>query len=212
MEKGHSMVSGVWGKKIGMAQVFSDSKVVPVTVIDASNWYVTQIKTEERDGYFALQVSQVKEKFIGQSFSNLWLKQPKKYFAFMREIRLKQSIEGAKIGQILALDKVLAQGDVVDVFGKTKGCGFAGVVKRHGFYGGRGSHGDKTGRRTGSVGAYRAQGRVIKGKKMAGHMGNEQRATTNLEVVKVGPESHIMLIKGSVPGKSGSLVFIRKKV
>lgn len=207
------MAAGFWGKKIGMTQVFTEEKAVPVTVIDASDWFVTQIKTIDKDGYESIQLGCLKEKFLPnynkEIFVNEWLKKPKRYFSFIKEI--KTSGENLEVGQSFNWNSNVQLGGHVDVFGKTIGKGFAGVVKRYGFGGGRKSHGGKMGRRPGSIGSYRSQGRVIKGKKLPGHMGTVQRVVRGLEVVKVDPDTNVILIKGSVPGKSGSLLFIRNQ-
>ena len=205
------MVNGLWGKKIGMTQVFSeDNKVVPVTVIDISNWYVTQLKTEEKDGYSAVQLGRVKDRFADESFSLAWLKEPRKYFGIFKEVRLDEDAQGIEVGQSADAAEFVAQGDMVDVFGITKGAGFQGVVKRHGYSGGKASHGSTFGRSPGGISFMRTCGRVIKGKAMPGHMGVDRRVMKNLEVVKVEPEARVLVVKGSVPGKSGSLVFVRK--
>lgn len=206
--------SGLWGKKIGMTQIFSDSqKVVPVTVIDVAHWYVTQVKTQEKDGYSAVKMGQVKSKYADQGFSQDWLKNPKKYFSTFKEIRHDEEPDQASNQVVIGQEAniaLLVQGETVDVFGITKGAGFQGVVKRHGFAGGRASHGSTFGRFTGSLSHMRSRGRVIKGKKMPGHMGQEQRVMKNLQIVRVEPDARVVLVKGSVPGKSGSLVFMRK--
>jgi large subunit ribosomal protein L3 len=205
------MIRGIWGKKIGMTQVFSDDqKVVPVTAIDVSNWYVTQVKTKERDGYDAIQLGCVKKKHNDQTFSSEWLRSAKKYFAVLREVRLADASQSFEVGQQADVAALLSPGDFVDVFGVTVGKGFQGVVKRHGFAGGSASHGSTMGRRPGSIGNAAACGKVDKGKKMPGHMGNRQRAMQNLRVIKVEPQAHVVFVKGSIPGKSGSLVFVRK--
>ena len=211
--KGHSMVNGLWGKKIGMTQVFSeDRKVVPVTVIDVSQWIVTRVKTKDNDGYDAMQLGYLKDKYAQQQFSSDWLQSPQKYFTLFKEVQCSEGADASIIGkQLSELEEVLVQGDYVDVFGLTIGRGFQGAVKRHGFAGGPASHGSKLGRIPGSLSFMRSQGRVIKGKKMPGHMGVEQRVMKNLKVVKIAPESRMVLIKGSIPGKSGSLVFVRKR-
>lgn len=202
-------MTGLWGRKIGMTQVFSsENKVVPVTAIDMSNWYVTQVKTSEKDGYLAVQLGCIKGKYSESEFSLDWLKKPKKYFSAFREVRLNNKTD-VVLGEPANLS-LLAQGDNVDVFGISKGAGFQGVVKRHGFSGGPASHGPTFGRFTGSLSFMRSQGRVIKGKRMPGHMGVEKNVIKNLEVIKVEPEAKVLLVKGSVPGKTGSLVFIRK--
>lgn len=205
------MVNGLWGKKIGMTQVFSEkNKVVPVTVIDIANWYVTQIKTKETDGYTAVKLGCVKTKFSDLSFSHDWLREPRKYFSAFKEVPMDEGTDGVEIGQLADAATILAAGDTVDVFGVTKGAGFQGVVKRHGFAGGRASHGATFGRFTGGLSFMRSRGRVIKGKRMPGHMGVDRRVMKNLEIIRVEPEARVVLVKGSVPGKSGSLVFVRK--
>lgn len=203
------MVTNFWGKKIGMSQVFVENNVVPVTVIDTGSWYVTQVKTQKQDGYDAVQVGLVREKFADVVFSDQWLKKTRNFFQVLREIRLNAPCD-SQIGDRANYYEHLAIGDSVDVFGITKGAGFAGCVRRHGFAGGRATHGTMMGKRPGSVGFMRSRGRVIKGKKLPGHMGVNKRMIAGLEVVRVEPNSHIVLVKGSVPGKSGSLVYIRK--
>lgn len=205
------MVAGLWGKKIGMTQLFKDDKVVPVTVIDTSDWYVTQIKTEENDGYNAIQVACLKSKFTDKKFDLSWLKKLNNYFSHVKEIKIKNAIaEDIVVGKSVDFNALLVEGNLVDIFGHTKGCGFAGAVKRHGFKGGTGSHGDKTGRRTGSMSFMRSLGRVIKGKRLPGHMGTKQRAMKNLEIIKIDSINNVIAIKGSIPGKSGSLIYISK--
>jgi large subunit ribosomal protein L3 len=204
-------MKGLWGKKIGMTQVFSDEKkVVPVTAIDLSNWYVTQIKDKEVDGYNAVQLGCVRDRYVGQNFSIDWLKNPRKYFGALKEVKIENSTLNIEVGQLASLSTLLSEGDIVDVFGITKGAGFQGVVKRHGFAGGRASHGATFGRFTGSLSFMRSRGRVIKGKGMPGHMGVNRRVMKNLKVIKVKSDANVVLVKGSVPGKSGSLVFIQK--
>lgn len=204
------MMQGFWGKKIGMTQVFSNEKVVPVTAIDISNWYITQIKTKDRDGYNAVQVSRVKDRYSDKPFSTDWLKQSTKYFSAVNEVKIDGEVdESLEVGKSISLVD-LNQGDLVDAFGITKGSGFQGVVKRHGFAGGRASHGATFGRFTGSLSFMRSRGRVIKGKEMPGHMGVEKRVMKNLEVVKVESVGQVLLVKGSVPGKAGSFVYLRK--
>ncbi len=204
------MVRGLWGKKIGMTQVFSDDHVVPVTVIDTAGWFITNIKTRERDGYSAVQVGNVKKRYIDKAFSKDWLKKPKEYFTFLKEIRLTDEPQDIAVGQLVNPHVLLQEGEKVDVFGKTKGLGFAGVVRRYNFGGPPGSHGSTMGKRPGSIGFMRSQGKVIKGKKMPGHMGNRRRVMQGLEVIRIDKESGAIAVKGSIPGKSGSLIFVRK--
>lgn len=204
------MIKGLWGKKIGMTQMFSrDNKVVPVTAIDVGNWFVTQVKTQARDGYDALQVGCVKERYRGQPLDSQWIKKPKKYFSVLREIRIAPDHE-FEVGQEVVIQGLLEEGENVDVFGTTTGKGFQGVIKRHGFSGGQATHGDQVGRTPGSIGFITHGGKVVKGKKLPGHMGDRNTVMHNLEVQKVEPDSRIVLVKGSVPGKTGSLVFLRK--
>ena len=205
------MLQGMWGKKIGMTQVFSEKdKVVPVTVIDVQNWIVTNIKTQDRDGYDAVQVGLIRPKYASADFASEWLKKTAKYFSFLREVSRSELSEDVVIGKPIDILAILNAGQKVDVFGITKGCGFQGAVKRHGYSGGRASHGPRFGRRPGSLSFMRSEGKVIKGKGMPGHMGAAQRVMHKLEVVKIDDESRIVLVKGSVPGKAGSLVFMRK--
>jgi large subunit ribosomal protein L3 len=206
------MFNGLWGKKIGMTQVFSqDHKVIPVTVIDVANWLITRVKTKERDGYNAVQLGCVKKQFADAEFSSEWIKTPRKYFSSFKEVAIVDESNQFIPGQSADLNLVLAQGDYVDVFGITIGRGFQGGVKRHGFRGGPASHGSKLGRGPGSLSGWRSQGRVRKGKRMAGHMGVDNRVMKNLQVVKIQPDARVILVKGSVPGKTGSLVFVRKR-
>jgi large subunit ribosomal protein L3 len=205
------MVNGLWGKKLGMTQVFAeDKKVVPVTVIDATHWLVTSIKRVNRDGYEAVQVGYVRPRYQKQSFDLEWLKASKKYFAYLKEIRLDNPAEGVEIGKQLSFVDFLAVGDSVSASGITKGRGFAGVIKRHGFSGGGSSHGSNMHRRTGSIGFMATRGRVAKGKKMPGHMGADRRTVQNLQITAVDSERNIVLVKGAVPGFSGAPIFLSK--
>lgn len=205
------MSKSIIGKKIGMTQAFSENdKVVPVTAIDLNNWLITNIKSKDKDGYDAVQVGLVRNKYVGQEFSINWIKKPMHYFYAMREIDSHEKLKDAVVGQPVDFCSLLEVGDNFDVFGTTKGRGFQGVVKRHDFTGGRASHGPRFGRIPGSLGFMRSQGRVIKGKKLPGHMGDVQRVMRNLKVIRIEPEANIILIKGSVPGGSGSLIVMRK--
>ncbi len=207
------MINGFWGRKVGMTQVFSDDhKVVPVTVIDLERWLVTQVKTKQKDGYSAVQLGCVKKRFESNEFSSVWMEEPHKYFSVRKEVRFADDLaKEIQVGALFNIDEFIAKGDNVDVVGTTIGRGFQGGVKRHGFKGGRGSHGDKLGRKNGSLGYMRSQGRVIKNKRMPGHMGVDRCMIKNLEIVQVEPQANIVLVKGSVPGKSGSLVYLTKR-
>jgi len=204
------MVAGLWGKKVGMTQVFEGDKVVPVTALDLGRLFVTRIKTEARDGYDAVQVGRVKNRYVSEAFSPEWLKDPKRYFSFIKECREDVAVEGLTIGQLLDCSEVFALGASVNLVGITKGAGFTGCVRRYGFAGGGASHGSKIGRRPGSISHLRSEGKVIKGKKMPGHMGVDRCTVRNSSVVRVDKEAGVILVKGSVPGKSGSTVFVRK--
>lgn len=203
------MVKGLWGKKVGMTQVFVGERVVPVTVIDAAQWYVLGLRSQERDGYTAVQIGCPRKKYSDVPFSLDWIKQPNKYFHLIKEVCLEDNA-ALQVGQLIDVNAAVKQGDKVDVFGTTTGRGFAGVVKRHRFNGPPGSHGSKMGNRTGSLSFMRSQGRVIKGKRMPGHMGCARRVMRKLEVIQVLPQENVLLVKGSVPGRSGSFLYVRK--
>lgn len=206
------MIKGLWGTKIGMTQVFADKDVVPVTAINTAHWFIVGSKSMENDGYSALKVGRVRKRYEGQAFNPEWLKRPKHYFVNVREIRSDQEDLDIEIGQSLDLAALLQSGSLVDVFGKSRGRGFQGVVKRHGFSGGPKSHGSNFGRRPGSIGFFCTEGRVEKGKKLPGHMGAKNTAVRGLQVVQVHPESNLVLVKGAIPGSKGSVVFVRKQV
>lgn len=204
------MISGVWGKKVGMTQLFVGDKVVPVTAINVGHWVVTQVRTAERDGYEAIQMGCLRDRYKNTQFTAEWLTAPRKYFSILREVKLNNKVDGIELGKPVNIQSILTEGDAVDVFGTSRGRGFAGVYKRHGFGGAPKSHGSTMGRRPGSISHMRKQGRVIKGKRMPGHMGNVSCTVRNLALVKAQVDAQILFIKGAVPGHSGSLVFIRK--
>lgn len=206
------MAARLWGKKIGMTQVFSQNKVVPVTAIDIGRWLVTNVKTKERDGYNAVQVGLIRDRFAEGTFAQEWLTQPKKYFYHLREIAFNGDSSTLVVGQNIGFSEIVTAGENVDVVGTTIGRGFAGVVKRHNFRGAPGSHGSNMGKRPGSSSSYRSQGKIIKGKRFPGHMGVDLQVMKNLQVVSVDKDANVVLVKGSVPGKSGSLLCIRKSL
>lgn len=203
-------MTSVWGKKIGMTQLFVGDKVIPVTAIDVSNWVITNIKTKERDGYDAVQVGLTKKRFQQKPFSPEWLKKLTTYFSVVREVSPENVGAELTIGQPIDLATIMKEGNKLHVTGATIGRGFQGTMKRHDFNGSPGSHGSTIGRRPGSLSFMRSRGRVIKGKRLPGHMGAVQRMTKNLEVVKFEHDAQVVLVSGSIPGKSGSLVFIKK--
>ncbi len=206
------MVSGIWGKKIGMTQLFSGDNVVPVTAIDVSNWVITGLKTKERDGYNAIQIGCLRKRYIGQKPNENWVKKAKQYFSDIREVKVNEFPEGIVIGKSASLYQHVKEGDLVNVFGTSKGKGFTGVVKRWDFGGPPATHGATMGKKTGSLSFMRAQGRVIKGKRMAGHMGVESHAVKNLNIVKIADDAPIIFVRGAVPGHKGSLVYVQRQV
>jgi large subunit ribosomal protein L3 len=215
------------GVKVGMTQVIDeDGTVHPVTVLQAGPCYVTQIKTTQNDGYTAVQVGfeEVKETRLtkGQKGHLGLLKSSKNSskrnkntnipaVRHLKEFRTRR-IDEYQLGQVLTVEQ-FEVGDRVDVIGKSKGRGFAGVVKRHGFRGGPKTHGQSDRQRApGSIGATSGMSRVIKGLKMAGRMGNDRVSSQNIQVVRVDPERNLIAVRGSVPGAKGSLVTIRNAV
>jgi len=207
-------MSGLIGKKIGMTSVWDASgKNVPCTVIQAGPCVVTQVKTKEVDGYEAIQLSfdEKSEKNTPKALKGHFAKAnttPKKIA--MEFTRFKEEDSKAQ-GETIGVD-IFVEGEFIDVAGITKGKGFQGVVKRHGFGGvGQGSHGQHNRMRApGSIGAASYPARVFKGIKMAGRMGNEHRKMINLQVVKLVPEKNLILVKGSVPGPKGSYLKLER--
>jgi len=205
-------ITGIWGRKIGMTQIFVKDKVVPVTAIDIADWHITNIKTQSRDGYDAIQVGLVKDRYKKEVYNKEWIKKPSLYYSFIREIPLNSALSEVTIGQPMSFLGDMILGKLVDVFGITIGKSFAGVVKRWRFSGPPGSHGSTMGNRPGSIGSLVKSGHVVKGKKLPGHMGCDKRVMKNLEIVMVKEDTKTLLVKGSIPGKAGNLVFIRKAV
>lgn len=203
------MTLGVIGKKLGMTQVFDDKGLaIPVTVIKVDPLTVTQIKTVETDGYNAIQVGLVpaKTKHLTKAQIGHLAKNKLENFRQLQEFRLDNP-EDFKVGQLIDLT-LLADIAKVDVTAKSIGKGFQGTVKRWNFSRGPMAHGSKNHRAPGSIGAGTTPGRVIKGKKMPGNMGNERVTITKLSVVKVDNDNSLLLVKGSVPGSEGNLVTV----
>lgn len=201
------------GKKIGMTQVFDDSnRMIPVTVIEAGPCPVTQVKSDETDGYNAVQIGfrAQKAQRLSKAARGHFEKAGVEAQAELSEFRTNGDHD-LNVGDVLTVEHFEA-GQKIDVIGTSKGRGFQGVVKRYGFAGGPASHGSMFHRRGGSYGMCQWPGHVIKGKKMPGHMGDVQRTVQNLTVVKVVPEKNLILIKGSVPGARGSLLTVRSAV
>ena len=204
---------GLLGKKIGMTSVFSaDGKNVPCTVIEVGPCVVTQVKTVATDGYEALQLGfeQKKEKHTTKPELGHFQKAG---VAPQRHLAEFKGFEGEfKLGDTLTVDGVFTETDFVDIQGTSKGKGFQGVVKRHGFGGvGQTTHGQHNRLRApGSIGACSYPAKVFKGMRMAGQMGNEKVTVQNLQVLKIIPDHNLLLIKGSIPGSKGSIVIIEK--
>jgi large subunit ribosomal protein L3 len=206
-----SAIKGILGKKLGMTQVFdANNKIVPVTVIEAGPCVVTQIRTDEKDGYKAVQLAfgAVDPRKVSKPEAGHFAKAGVTPRLEVAELRISQT-DGYSVGQELKAD-VFAAGDIVDASGTSRGKGTAGVMKRHGFSGIGASHGvDKKHRMSGSIGNRTTPGRVFKGKRMMGRMGVDQVTTQNLLVHSVDADKNIILIKGAVPGATNSIVFIR---
>jgi len=194
-----------------MTRIFDErGRNIPVTVIEAGPCYITQIKTDETDGYTAVQVGfdEVREKIISKPELG-HLKGAGKVLRTLKEFRLDE-VNDLKVGDVISVD-IFAKGDIVMVTGKSKGKGFQGSVKRHNFSGGPKSHGQKDRLRApGSIGAGSSPSRVWKGMRMAGQMGNETVTVRNIEVVEIRPDKNILLVKGSVPGSRNGILQLVK--
>lgn len=201
------------GRKIGMTQIFKeDGSVVPVTVVEAGPLIVVQKKTVDTDGYNAIQVGfqNVKEQRINKPTKGHFDKGNVEYKKYLKEFKVENPDE-YEIGQEIKAD-VFAEGDFIDVTGISKGKGTQGVIKRHGFGRGRESHGSKFHRMPGGLSAGTYPGRVFKGHRMMGRMGNERVTVQNLEVVRVDAEKNLILIKGAIPGPKKGIVTIKETV
>ena len=208
------MVTGLIGRKVGMTQLFTaDGTVQPATVLKAGPCIVAQVKTAERDGYEAVQLGLVD---AGPSKEN---KPTEGHFKkagvpptrIRREVRVKPGGDPLKAGDQVTVS-IFADGEWVDVIGTSRGRGFQGVVKRHHFRGGRATHGSMFHRAPGSIGASSYPSRVVKGMRMAGHMGNAQVTVRNLKVLRVDADNNLLTVQGAVPGGPNSVVVIRKAI
>ena len=207
------MKKGVYGKKLGMTQIFTDEGlVIPVTVVEVEPCVVIKKKTVENDGYTALQVAtgEVKEKHMNKPLKGQFDKAKLAYKKYIKELRL-DNIDEYNVGDEIKAD-VFAAGDFVDVQGISKGKGFQGVIKRHGQHIGPKGHGSMYHRRPGSMGPTSSPGRVFPGKKLPGHTGKDTVTVQHLEVIRVDMDKNVILIKGSVPGYKNSLVRIKDSV
>jgi len=207
-------MKGILGKKVGMTQVFDESgEVIPVTIIEAGPCFVTQKKTVKQDGYTAIQLGfkEVKPKRLTQPQRGHLRKNNLPPLRYLREIRMSEGdLEDYEEGQKISIGSFEA-GETVDVVGTSKGRGFAGVMKRHGFGGGPITRGQSDRQRSpGSIGQGTTPGRVFKGKRMPGRMGNQRVSAQSLQVVLVDPQRNLLAVKGSVPGARNGLLLIKE--
>lgn len=209
------MAKTILGIKLGMTQIFTeDGQVIPVTVVESGNNVVIRNKTVDTDGYSAVQIGfgEIKEKHVNKPMKGQFDKAGVKAVKYIREVRLNAESD-YKVGDIIGVD-IFAEGDLVDVVGTSKGKGFAGTVKRHHFARGPMGHGSKSHREPGSTGAMLSGpgGRVIKGKRLPGHMGGERTTVQRLKVVRVDADRNLLLIKGAIPGPKKGFVIVKETV
>jgi len=206
------MVNGLLGKKIGMTQLLQDDgSIVPVTVIQAGPCVVVQKKTRQTDGYDAVQlgfVEFVKPKSVNKPMAGHFKKSAVAPVKFVREMAIKDET-GANPGDKVMVD-IFAKDELVHVIGTSKGRGFAGFVKRHHFRGGRATHGSMFHRAPGSIGSSAYPSRVLKGMRMAGHLGNTRVTVQNLRVAQIDQDKNLLFVRGAVPGPSGAYVVVEK--
>lgn len=205
-------MKGLIGKKVGMTQIFDESgNAVPVTVIQAGPCYVTQVRTEDRDGYVAVQLGygETKPQRLTQGQLGHLRRNNLPALRHLREFRIRNGEVSVEEGQEIKVD-VFEEGEQVDVIGTSKGRGFAGTIKRHGFGRQPKTHGQSDRERApGSIGMCAYPGKTLKGQRMAGHMGNERVTIENLTVMVVDPERNLLAVKGSIPGSRNGIVFIK---
>lgn len=206
-------MKGLIGRKLGMTSVFTDDgSSVPCTLIEAGPCYVTAVKTKDSDGYSAIQLgfTERKEKRLAVPQVKNFKKKNLPILRFLKEVRDFENAENLKVGDVIKTD-LFKEGDIVKVTSKSKGKGFQGVVKRHGFGGGSSTHGQSDRQRApGSIGASSYPSRVFKGQRMAGRTGGDRISVRNLKIVKIIPESNLLLIRGAVPGAISGIVEIYK--
>ena len=202
------MSIGLIGRKVGMTQVFEkDGTMVAVSVVQVAPNMVTRLRTPDRDGYSAIQLGTDEKKKLNKPQAGQLGVLPA--LGTLREFRV-DDLAGYEVGQSIAVGEMFAEGDLVDVSGVSKGKGFAGHIKRHNFHSGPKTHGSDHHREPGSIGPGTTPGRVYKGVRMAGHMGDEQITTKKVRVVRADAEHNLLLVKGSLPGGRGSLIMVRK--
>jgi len=205
------MCRGLIGKKMGMTALYSqEGRQIPVTAVQLGPCIVTQIKTEATDGYNALQLAFGERKLsrINKPLKGHLKKSNVKSCGILKEVSVDNPTEYT-LGQSISLD-IFIVGEKVDIIGSTKGRGFSGVIKRHGFSGGRDTHGSKCHRVPGSIGCSAWPSKVIKGKKLPGRYGNERQTVRSLEIVDIRHEENIILLKGAIPGSRSGIVIVRK--
>jgi large subunit ribosomal protein L3 len=206
------MSIGLIGRKVGVTQVFqADGTMVAVSVLAIEPNTVTRLRTGDRDGYVAVQLGTHDAKKLTKPEAGQLKDLPTsaQRLATIREFRV-DSVDTFELGQTLALGDVFAEGDLVDVTGVSKGKGFAGQIKRHNFHRGPTTHGSDHHREPGSIGPGTTPGRVYKGLKMAGHMGDQRTTVKKLRVVRADTDRNLLLVKGSLPGPRGSLILVKK--
>jgi len=199
---------GLIGRKVGMTQVFAeDGTMVAVSVVAIEPNTVTRLRTSERDGYTAVQIGTDVVKKLSKPETGQLKDLPK--VSTIREFRV-DTVDDYAVGQVLAIGDVFAEGDLVDVTGISKGKGFAGVIKRHNFHRGPKTHGSDHHRAPGSIGPGTTPGRVYRGLKMSGHMGDERVTIKKVRVVRTDTDRNLLLVNGSLPGARGSLILVKK--
>jgi large subunit ribosomal protein L3 len=207
------MLNGLLGKKLGMTRIFTeDGRWIEVTLLEAGPCLVVQRKTQEHEGYDAVQLGfgDANERRLTKPLLGHFKKAGVAIKRALREFRVEKD-NGLKPGDEIRVD-IFKAGDRVDVSGTSKGKGFAGGIKRHHWSGGPGTHGSNFHRRPGSIGQSASPGHVLKGKTLPGHMGDERVTTQNLEVVNVDPTKNLIAVRGSVPGAPGGLIVVKKSV
>jgi large subunit ribosomal protein L3 len=198
------------GRKLGMTQIYLPTgQAVPVTIVEAGPCEVLQVKTSEKEGYSAAQIgySPVSSKYLNKPERGHQQKYAKNLYRYIREIRVDDNTQTP--GSILTVE-IFQEGDTLDITGQSKGKGFAGVMKRHHFRGGDATHGSMFHREPGSIGSSAYPSRVLKNKKLPGHMGDKRITVKNLKLIAVKPEANLLFIKGAIPGANGSFVVVNK--
>jgi len=203
------MVNTIVGRKLGCTRIFNENEeMIPVTIIEAGPCRIVNIRTSDKDGYNAVQLAykSVPENKLKKPVAGYYKKLGADFYKYLKEFKIDDT-KNIKVNDVITVE-AFKVGELVNVTGTSKGKGFQGVVKRHGFKGGPESHGSMFHRAPGSIGSNTFPGRVIKNKKLAGRMGNERVTVKHLEVVKVVPEKNILFLKGAVPGSINSIVYI----